>query len=47
MPPMSHKSALTLDDAEWLESTVRRVTALLELGPELDGVYEAAKGENG
>lgn len=36
--------ALSLDDAEWLEGIVRRVSALLELGPELDGAYELAKG---
>lgn len=35
---------LTLDDAEWLEGIVRRVAALLALGPELDAGYAAAKG---
>lgn len=34
---------LTLDDADWLEGIVRRVSALLDLGPELDMVYSAAK----
>ncbi|WP_027461431.1 type ISP restriction/modification enzyme [Deinococcus murrayi] len=34
---------LTLDDAEWLEGIVRRVAALLALGPELDAGYAAAK----
>ena len=33
---------LTLDDAEWLESIVRRVSALIALGPEMDAVYAAA-----
>ncbi|CAM3293800.1 type ISP restriction/modification enzyme [Deinococcus saxicola] len=33
---------LTLDDAEWLEGIVRRVTALLELGAELDLAYAGA-----
>ncbi len=35
---------LTLDDAEWLEGIVRRVSALLDLGGELDVAYEAATG---
>jgi len=34
---------LTLDDADWLESIVRRITALLDLGPELDGIYAEAQ----
>ncbi|WP_135229541.1 type ISP restriction/modification enzyme [Deinococcus fonticola] len=34
---------LTLDEADWLESIVRRVQGLLNLGPELDAGYTAAK----
>lgn len=37
---------LTLDDADWLESVVRRITALLDLGPELDARYAAAKASS-
>lgn len=35
---------LSLEDADWLEGIVRRIHALLELGPELDRVYATAKG---
>ena len=33
---------LTLDDAEWLEGIVKRVTALLDMGEELNAAYQAA-----
>jgi len=34
---------LTLDEADWLEGIVRRVTALLDLETELDAVYSETK----
>ncbi|GHG36003.1 hypothetical protein GCM10017784_32640 [Deinococcus indicus] len=36
---------LSLEDADWLEGVVRRVQGLLELGPQLDGIYARAKAE--